>query len=154
MEYNEKATQHLSEHFEQVIKHVGEDVEREGLLKTPERAAKAMQFLTHGYDLNPDDLVYQAIFHEEYSEMVIVKDIDPHPEMEYMAMRTSKERYIILISSGQQRICCGCRIFMDAFLAESYPNLTFSNFFDAFNLFTFCLYHNFKLSYVMILPSS
>ena len=57
--------------------------EREGLLRTPERMAKAMQFLTHGYDINPDDLMKQAIFHEEYSEMVIVKDIEVYSMCEH-----------------------------------------------------------------------
>ena len=101
MEYNEKATKHLSEHFEQVIKHVGEDVEREGLLKTPERAAKAMQFLTHGYDLNPDDLVYQAIFHEEYSEMVIVKDIEVYSLCEHHMLPFFGKAHVAYVPNGK-----------------------------------------------------
>ncbi len=74
--YNDAVTYRLSEHYEEILKELGEDPQREGLLKTPERVAKAMQFMTHGYGLNPDDLINQAIFHEEYSEMVIVKDIE------------------------------------------------------------------------------
>ena len=74
--YNEDKTKALSESFEDVLKSIGENPDREGLLKTPERVAKAMQFLTHGYELNPDDLIKEAIFHEEYSEMVIVKSIE------------------------------------------------------------------------------
>jgi GTP cyclohydrolase I len=101
MEYNEKATKHLSEHFEQVIKHVGENVEREGLLKTPERAAKAMQFLTHGYDLNPDDLVYQAIFHEEYSEMVIVKDIEVYSLCEHHMLPFFGKAHVAYVPNGK-----------------------------------------------------
>lgn len=101
MEYNETATKHLSEHFEQVIKHVGEDVEREGLLKTPERAAKAMQFLTHGYDLNPDDLVYQAIFHEEYSEMVIVKDIEVYSLCEHHMLPFFGKAHVAYVPNGK-----------------------------------------------------
>jgi GTP cyclohydrolase I len=101
MEYNEKATKHLSEHFEQVIKHVGENVEREGLLKTPERAAKAMQFLTHGYDLNPDELVYQAIFHEEYSEMVIVKDIEVYSLCEHHMLPFFGKAHVAYVPNGK-----------------------------------------------------
>jgi GTP cyclohydrolase I len=101
MEYNDKATKHLSEHFEQVIKHVGEDVEREGLLKTPERAAKAMQFLTHGYDLNPDELVYQAIFHEEYSEMVIVKDIEVYSLCEHHMLPFFGKAHVAYVPNGK-----------------------------------------------------
>jgi GTP cyclohydrolase I len=101
MEYNDNTTKHLSEHFEQVIKHVGEDVEREGLLKTPERAAKAMQFLTHGYDLNPDDLVYQAIFHEEYSEMVIVKDIEVYSLCEHHMLPFFGKAHVAYVPNGK-----------------------------------------------------
>ena len=76
-------TDFIASRYEDVIKQLGEDPSREGLLKTPERAAKAMQFLTHGYDLNPDSLIQQAIFHEEYSEMVIVKDIEVYSLCEH-----------------------------------------------------------------------
>jgi hypothetical protein len=61
-----------------------------------------------------------------------MEHIDPHPEMEDMTMRTSKERNIIFISSGQFRICGGCRIFMDAFALECDPDLAISGFSDAF----------------------
>lgn len=76
MKYNDKVTDVLSENFKTVITELGEDVEREGLLKTPERVAKAMQFLTKGYDQDPDAIMNKAIFHEDYSEMVVVKDIE------------------------------------------------------------------------------
>jgi hypothetical protein len=61
-----------------------------------------------------------------------MEHIDPHPEMEDVTMRITKERNIIFISSGQTRICQGCRIFMDAFHAESDPDLAISYFSDAF----------------------
>jgi GTP cyclohydrolase I len=62
--------------YQQIITLLGEDPEREGLLKTPERVAKAMQFLTHGYKIDPCEALESAIFEEEYKQMVIVKDID------------------------------------------------------------------------------
>ena len=74
--YDDKITETLSEKYKVVLEQIGEDVNREGLLKTPERMAKAMQYLTHGYDLVPEEILESAIFHEEYSEMVIVKDIE------------------------------------------------------------------------------
>ena len=59
----------LQDLYKAVIAQLGEDPSREGLLKTPERVAKAMQFLTSGYEQNPDELIESAIFHEAYSEM-------------------------------------------------------------------------------------
>ena len=70
-------------HYRSIIEQIGEDPEREGLLKTPERVAKAMKFLTHGYDINPDEIIRQAIFHEDYSEMVIVKHIEVYSMCEH-----------------------------------------------------------------------
>jgi GTP cyclohydrolase I len=66
----------LASHYEEILKLIGEDPLREGLLKTPSRVAKAMQFLTHGYDINPEDIINSAKFKEDYREMVIVKDIE------------------------------------------------------------------------------
>lgn len=99
--YNESVTKSLSEHYEEVIKQIGENPEREGLLKTPERVAKAMQFLTKGYDENPDEIVQQAIFHEEYSEMVIVKDIELYSLCEHHMLPFFGKAHVAYIPNGK-----------------------------------------------------
>ena len=66
----------IAEHYKAIIELLGEDVNREGLIKTPLRIAKAMQFMTQGYFSNPQEIIRGAMFHEEYHQMVIVKDID------------------------------------------------------------------------------
>lgn len=66
----------LKDHYRSVLDLLGEDVERDGLLKTPERVAKAMCFLTKGYKINPHEILRSAMFKEDYNQMVIVKDID------------------------------------------------------------------------------
>ncbi len=99
--YNDELTQSLSTHFHSVIEQLGEDPNREGLLKTPERVAKAMQFLTHGYDINPDDLIAQAIFHEAYSEMVIVKDIEVYSLCEHHMLPFFGKAHVAYIPNGK-----------------------------------------------------
>lgn len=94
-------TDFIASRYEDVIKQLGEDPSREGLLKTPERAAKAMQFLTHGYDLNPDSLIQQAIFHEEYSEMVIVKDIEVYSLCEHHMLPFFGKAHVAYIPNGK-----------------------------------------------------
>lgn len=100
-EYNEGTTEELSSHYKQVIEKLGEDVNREGLAKTPERVAKAMQFLTHGYDLNPDSIIQEAIFHEEYSEMVIVKDIELYSLCEHHMLPFFGKAHVAYIPKGK-----------------------------------------------------
>ncbi len=73
---NNETQAEIAGHYREIIRLLGEDVEREGLLKTPKRVAKAMQFLTYGYRMNPEEVLRSAMFHEEYHQMVIVKDID------------------------------------------------------------------------------
>jgi GTP cyclohydrolase I len=99
--YDDKITEQLSSQYEGILKQLGEDPTREGLLKTPERVAKVMQFLTHGYDLNPDDLVKQAIFHEEYSEMVIVKDIEVYSLCEHHMLPFFGKAHVAYIPNGK-----------------------------------------------------
>lgn len=99
--YDEKITENLSKNFAEVIDSIGEDKNREGLLKTPERVAKAMQFLTHGYDLNPDDIIGEAIFNEPYSEMVIVKDIELYSLCEHHMLPFFGKAHVAYIPDGK-----------------------------------------------------
>lgn len=99
--YNDKTTEALASHFEGVLKQLGEDVSREGLAKTPERVAKAMQFLTHGNEIDPDGIIQQAIFHEEYSEMVIVKDIEVYSLCEHHMLPFFGKAHIAYIPNGK-----------------------------------------------------
>ena len=99
--YDDKITNDLAKHYKEVLSKIGEDPEREGLLRTPERMAKSMQFLTHGYDINPDDLMKQAIFHEEYSEMVIVKDIEVYSMCEHHMLPFFGKAHVAYIPDGK-----------------------------------------------------
>ncbi len=74
--FDQDKTEKIAAHYREIIKLLGEDEGREGLLKTPERVSKAMQFLVQGYEQNPDDIIRSAMFTEDYRQMVIVKDID------------------------------------------------------------------------------
>lgn len=74
--FEEEKTNKIASHYKKIIELLGEDVDREGLLKTPVRVARAMQFLTQGYEQNPEEILTSAMFTEDYRQMVIVKDID------------------------------------------------------------------------------
>ena len=99
--YNDEVTKILSENLKVVLEQIGEDPDREGLQKTPERVAKAMQFLTHGYDLDPREILNQAIFHEEYSEMVIVKDIEVYSLCEHHMLPFFGKAHVAYIPDGK-----------------------------------------------------
>lgn len=74
--YNPNKTKLLAEHYSEILCILGEDISRDGLLNTPKRVAKAMQFLTQGYNQDPEEILRSAMFCEEYRQMVIVKDIE------------------------------------------------------------------------------
>ena len=82
-EYNEQVTEDIKARYKSIIEDLGEDVSRDGLLKTPERASKAMQFLTQGYNQDAAEILKSAMFKESYNEMVIVKDIEVYSLCEH-----------------------------------------------------------------------
>ena len=75
MEYDEKKIAQLAQHYKAILELLGEDPTREGLLKTPERVAKAISFMTQGYEQDPIQILLSAKFKDEYTQMVVVKDI-------------------------------------------------------------------------------
>lgn len=81
--FNLQTVKSLSAKYKTILSELGEDPRREGLLKTPERVAKALQFLTHGYDLDPREILNSAKFKEDYKQMVIVKDIEIYSMCEH-----------------------------------------------------------------------
>jgi GTP cyclohydrolase I len=81
--FDKEKTEKLAKHYSEVLKILGEDIEREGLADTPVRVAKAMQFLTHGYNMEPEEILRSAMFKEDYRQMVIVKDIELYSMCEH-----------------------------------------------------------------------
>jgi len=81
--WNAEKTEKLAHHYEEILKLLGEDPSREGLVKTPERVAKAVQFLTQGYNIEPKEILTSATFREDYQQMVLVKDIELYSMCEH-----------------------------------------------------------------------
>ena len=100
-EYNEEATQKMAEFNKEILKIIGEDPEREGLLKTPERVAKSMQYLTKGYSENPHEIMRSAIFNEDHNEMIIVKDIELYSLCEHHMLPFFGKAHIAYIPTGK-----------------------------------------------------
>ena len=98
--YSEETTQDIAGHYHQILTSLGEDPNREGLLKTPERVAKALQFLTHGYNLNAEDILKSAMFKEDYSQMVLVKDIEVYSMCEHHMLPFFGKAHIAYIPNG------------------------------------------------------
>ncbi len=99
-EYNIQVTDDVKERYQNIITDLGEDTAREGLKKTPERAAKAMQFLTQGYDQDPAEILKSAMFKEGYNEMVIVKDIELYSLCEHHILPFFGKAHIAYIPDG------------------------------------------------------
>jgi len=91
----------ISSLYREIIRIVGEDPNREGLLKTPERAAKAIHFLTQGYRQNPEAILQSAIFSQDYSEMVVVKDIELYSLCEHHLLPFFGKAHIAYIPNGK-----------------------------------------------------
>lgn len=100
MKFPEEKVQKLMSHYKEILSLLGEDPEREGLLKTPERVAKAMLTLTRGYEVDPKEVLRAAKFKEEYSQMVIVKDIDFFSMCEHHMLPFYGKAHVAYIPNG------------------------------------------------------
>jgi len=100
-EYNIKVTDDVKNRYQDIIKDLGEDVNRAGLANTPERAAKALQFLTQGYDQDAAEILKSAMFKESYNEMVIVKDIEVYSLCEHHILPFFGKAHVAYIPNGQ-----------------------------------------------------
>lgn len=98
--YDEDVTSKMKEHYTSIISLLGEDVSREGLLKTPERIAKAMQFITQGYKTDPKEILLSAIFNEGSEEMVVVKDIELYSMCEHHMLPFFGKAHVAYIPNG------------------------------------------------------
>ncbi|HWZ15614.1 MAG TPA: GTP cyclohydrolase I FolE [Mucilaginibacter sp.] len=98
--YNPELIKSLSAHYHEVLKEIGEKPEREGLLKSPERIAKALLYLTQGYDLDAKEILNSAMFKEEYSQMVLVKDIEVYSMCEHHMLPFFGKAHVAYIPNG------------------------------------------------------
>lgn len=98
--YSEQTTDFLKESYNDIIAAIGEDTKREGMVKTPERAAKAIQFLTQGYEQDAAQILKSAMFKEEYDNMVIVKDIELYSMCEHHMLPFFGKAHIAYIPNG------------------------------------------------------
>ncbi len=99
-QYDEACVKELASHYKEILRLLGEDTEREGLLKSPERIAKAMLYFTNGYDLNPEDILRSAMFHEDYKQMVVVKDIELYSLCEHHMVPFVGKAHVAYIPNG------------------------------------------------------
>src|SRR5829696_6522387 len=99
-QYEDKITSQLTENYKETISLLGEDAAREGLQKTPERVAKAMQYLTQGYQMDAKAILDSAKFHEEVSEMIVVKDIEIYSMCEHHMLPFFGKAHIAYIPNG------------------------------------------------------
>jgi len=99
--YDEQVTDAIAGHVREILALLGEDPDREGLLKTPERVAKSLQFQTKGYQQNGEEIIRQAIFEEQYKQMVIVRDIELYSLCEHHMLPFIGKCHVAYIPDGQ-----------------------------------------------------
>ena len=100
-QYDEELTEVLADNYRIIIKNLGEDINREGLEKTPERVAKAMQFLTHGYGLDPLEIMKSALFTEDHKQMIVVKNIEVYSMCEHHMLPFFGKAHVAYIPNGK-----------------------------------------------------
>lgn len=100
-QYDEELTDALADNYRIIIDNLGEDINREGLEKTPERVAKAMQFLTHGYGLDPLEIMKSALFTEDHKQMIVVKDIEVYSMCEHHMLPFFGKAHVAYIPNGK-----------------------------------------------------
>lgn len=99
-DYSPEVSVRLEKNYREVLDLLGEDAGREGLLKTPERVSKAIQYITHGYSLDPVKIIKSAVFHEDHKEMVIVKDIELYSLCEHHMLPFFGKAHVAYIPDG------------------------------------------------------
>ena len=99
--YDTESTDVIASGYKSIIENLGEDSSREGLEKTPERAAKAMQFLTHGYELDPLEILKSAMFTEDHQQMIVVKDIEVYSMCEHHLLPFFGKAHVAYIPNGK-----------------------------------------------------
>ena len=99
--YDDERIEKLAYHYREILSLLGEDPEREGLIKTPQRVAKAMSFVTKGYSQDPIEIINSAIFKEEYQQMVLVKDIELFSMCEHHMMPFVGKAHVAYIPNGR-----------------------------------------------------
>lgn len=100
-QYDGQTTRELAAHVREILRLLGEDPEREGLLKTPERVAKSLQFLTKGYEENGIEIVQSAMFDEKYQQMVLVRDIELYSTCEHHMLPFTGKCHVAYIPNGR-----------------------------------------------------
>jgi GTP cyclohydrolase I len=100
-QFDEETTLKLAHHYKEILKLIGEDAKREGLLDTPVRVAKAIQFLTQGYHQNPTEIIRSAMFQEDYKQMVLVKDIEIYSLCEHHMIPFIGKAHVAYIPDGR-----------------------------------------------------
>ena len=98
---NPETTEAIAPHVVELLQHIGEDPEREGLQRTPERVGKAMQFLTQGYQQDPEAILRSALFEEDYRQMVVVKDIPFYSLCEHHMLPFFGKAHVAYIPNGK-----------------------------------------------------